>query len=148
MARIAVYEPLVSLGSKVSYRAEQGCPLARVKDLSPFERGRPLPPSEGNGSKSLTLKTERLAKPLTVAAGENDVYLKDSRMINIVGALTGAATVARITPENYAYTTQVLYGDITEGTPPNQNYKKFKVTLVSTPQLYVGSNGKLTYTQP
>ena len=50
MARIALYEPLVSLGSSFSYRAEQGCPLARVKDLSPFERGRPLPPSEGNVS--------------------------------------------------------------------------------------------------
>ena len=67
MARIALYEPLVSLGSSFSYRAEQGCPLARVKDLSPFERGRPLPPNEGNVSKSLTLKTERFAKPLTVA---------------------------------------------------------------------------------
>ena len=146
MARIAVYEPLVSLGSKVSYRAEQGCPLARVKDLSPFERGRPLPPSEGNGSKSLTLKTERFAKPLTVAAGKNDVYLKDSRMINIVGALTGAAFVARITPEKYRSGTQVLDGNIISGT--SQNYKKFKVTLVSTPQLFVGSNGKLTTTQP
>ena len=146
MARIAVYEPLVSLGSKVSYRAEQGCPLARVKDLSPFERGRPLPPSEGNGSKSLTLKTERFAKPLTVAAGENDVYLKDSRMINIVGALTGAKPVACITPEDYTSGTQVLNGDIMEGTP-QKNYKKFKVTQ-GTPQLYVGSDGKLTYTQP
>ena len=146
MARIAVYEPLVSLGSKVSYRAEQGCPLARVKDLSPFERGRPLPPSEGNGSKSLTLKTERFAKPLTVAAGKNDVYLKDSRMINIVGALTGARPVARITPESYRLGSQVLDGDIINGTP--QNYKKFKVTPVSVPQLYVGFDGKLTTTQP
>ena len=147
MARIAVYEPLVSLGSKVSYRAEQGCPLARVKDLSPFERGRPLPPSEGNVSKSLTLKTERFAKPLTVAAGENDVYLKDGTMIDIKGALTGAATVARITPESYTSGTQVLDGDITLGTP-QKNYKKFKVTPVSTPQLFVGFNGKLTTTQP
>ena len=146
MARIAVYEPLVSLGSKVSYRADQGYPLARVKDLSPFERGRPLPPSEGNGSKSLTLKTERFAKPLTVAAGKNDVYLKDGKTIEIVGVLTGADPVARITPENYAYTTQVLYGDITDGSP--QNYKKFKVTPVSFPQLFVGSDGKLTYNVP
>ena len=143
MARIAVYEPLVSLGSKVSYRAEQGCPLARVKDLSPFERGRPLPPSEGNGSKSLTLKTERFAKPLTVAAGENDVYLKDSRMINIVGALTGTAPVARITPENYAYTTQVLYGAITAGTAPNQNYTKFDVTPYGSILWTINSSGCL-----
>ena len=81
MARIALYEPLVSLGLKVSFRAERAsrservrgarslgkaCFL-RVKELSSFERGRPLPPSEGNVSKSLTLKTERFAKPLTVA---------------------------------------------------------------------------------
>ena len=117
-----------------------------MKDLSPFERGRPLPPSEGNGSKSLTLKTERFAKPLTVAAGENDVYLKDSRMINIVGALTGAAFVARITPEAYRSGTQVLDGDIISGTA--QNYKKFKVTQCSPLQLYVGFDGRLTTTQP
>ncbi len=142
MARIAVYEPLVSLGSKVSYRAEQGCPLARAKDLSPFERGRPLPPSEGNGSKSLTLKTERLAKPLAVAAGENDVYLKDSRVINIVGALTGTKPVASITPEYYSLTTQVLSGDITVGTP--QNYTKFVVTPDgSSPPWTIDSNGCL-----
>ncbi|MBC6713937.1 right-handed parallel beta-helix repeat-containing protein [Treponema sp. Marseille-Q3903] len=78
--------------------------------------------------------------------GKNDVYLKDGTMIDIKGALTGAAFVARITPEKYRSGTQVLDRDIISGTA--QNYKKFKVTLVSTPQLYVGSNGKLTTTQP
>ena len=116
-----------------------------MKDLSPFERGRPLPPSEANVSKSLTLKTERFAKPLTVAAGENDVYLKNGRTIDIVGALTGANPVARITPEDYREGTKVLNGDI-DGTP--QNYKKFKVTQNSAPYWYVGSNGKLTLTPP
>ena len=67
-------------------------------------------------------------------------------MINIVGALTGANPVAWITPENYEPDTKVLDGDIIIGTP--QNYKKFKVTPVSFPQLFVGSDGRLTTTQP
>ena len=78
--------------------------------------------------------------------GKNDVYLKDGTMIDIKGALTGAATVALITPEKYRSGTQVLDGNIISGT--SQNYKKFKVTLVSTPQLFVGSDGRLTTTQP
>ena len=82
----------------------------------------------------------------SAAAGKNDVYLKDGRMIDIVGALTGTAPVARITPETYSPTTQVLDGDITGGTP--QNYKKFRVTQDGVPLWYVGFDGKLTHTPP
>ena len=78
------------------------------------------------------------------ATGKNDVYLKDGKTINIVGALTGAKPVAWITPEKYEPDTKVLDGDIIIGT--SQNYKKFKVTPVSLPKLYVGSDGRLTYT--
>ena len=88
----------------------------------------------------------RIVPSASAAAGKNDVYLKDGRMIDIVGALTGTAPVARITPENYAYTTQVLYGNITGGTP--QNYKKFRVTQDGVPLWYVGFDGKLTHTPP
>ena len=89
----------------------------------------------------------RIVPSASAAAGKNDVYLKDGKTIDIVGVLTSATTVARITPENYAYTTQVLYGNITGGTP--QNYKKFRVTQAGVPPLwYVGSDGKLTHTPP
>ena len=60
--------------------------------------------------------------------GKNDVYLKRGKTIKLNGPLTGAETIARVTPETYAESTQVLYGAIIAGTPPNQNYTKFTVT--------------------
>ena len=88
----------------------------------------------------------RIVPPATAVAGKNDVYLQDGRTITVEDALTGTVPVARITPENYAYTTQVLDGNITGGTP--QNYKKFKVTQDGVPLWYVGFDGKLTHTPP
>ena len=60
--------------------------------------------------------------------GKNDVYLKSGKTIKLTGPLTGAETIARVTPETYAESTQVLYGAIIAGTPPNQNHTKFTVT--------------------
>ena len=60
--------------------------------------------------------------------GKNDVYLKNGKKIILTGPLTGAETIARVTPETYAESTQVLYGAITAGTPPDQNHTKFTVT--------------------
>ena len=98
-----------------------------------------------NGQFTMQGSTRIVPPTPPLIAGINDVYLKDSRMINIVGALTGVKPVACITPEDDSWGTKVLDGDITGGTP--QNYKKFKVTD-SVPQLYVGSDGKLTTTPP
>ena len=98
-----------------------------------------------NGQFTMQGSTRIVPPAPPLIAGKNDVYLKNGRMINIVDALTGAKPVACITPEDYTSGTQVLNGDIIEGTP-QKNYKKFKVTPVSAPYLYVGSDGKLTYT--
>ena len=69
----------------------------------------------------------------------NDVYLKAGKMITLAGALSNNP-VARITPENYEPSpgvfAQVLTGDITAGSPPNQNYTKFAVT----PQTFPAQN--------
>ncbi|AIW88788.1 hypothetical protein JO41_02380 [Treponema sp. OMZ 838] len=76
-------------------------------------------------------------------AHKNDVYLAAdttaTAKIKLNGALTGTPPVARITVPNDKYlpTTQVLDGDITDGTP--QNYTKFTVT----PQTL--SDGKILY---
>ena len=62
----------------------------------------------------------------------NDVYLEgtasDNAKITVNGTLTGTAPVARITvgDNNYKYSTQVLDGDRTTGSP--KNYTKFTVT--------------------
>ena len=62
----------------------------------------------------------------------NDVYLEgtasDNAKITVNGTLTGTAPVARITvgDNNYTYSTQVLDGAITTGSP--ENYTKFTVT--------------------
>ena len=77
---------------------------------------------------------------------DNDIYLPGGRVVTITGgALTGTAPVARITPETYNTSTQVL----TAGsgvTLANETYK-FAVTpqIVSgTPQPWtVGGNGYL-----
>ena len=67
-------------------------------------------------------------------AHKNDVYLAAdttaTAKIKLNGALTGTPPVARITVPNDKYlpTTQVLIGNVTAGTAPNQNYTKFTVT--------------------
>ncbi len=80
------------------------------------------------------------AKVDTSNPSRNDVYLKTGKMITLDGLLTGTAPVALITPENYEPSpgvfAQVLTGDITAGSPPNQNYTKFAVT----PQTFPAQN--------
>ncbi|UTC50689.1 right-handed parallel beta-helix repeat-containing protein [Treponema sp. OMZ 855] len=81
----------------------------------------------------------------------NDVYLSGfstNTKIKLDGVLSGVAPVARITVSNNKYlpSTQVLDGDITEGTP--QNYTKFTVTPKtlgggSTQQWEINSSGFL-----
>lgn len=63
--------------------------------------------------------------------GKNDVFLAGGSMITIEGVLNPeGGTAARITVGTTGYNsgTKVLDGAITEGTTPNQNYTKFKVT--------------------
>ncbi|WP_315601990.1 hypothetical protein [Treponema socranskii] len=93
-------------------------------------------------------KTRIVPPGVPPIAGINDVYLKNERTITVEDALTGTVPVARITPETYSPTTQVLDGDITAGTAPNQNYKKFTVTPEgfgggATQEWEVDENGKL-----
>ena len=62
---------------------------------------------------------------------DNDVFLRadssGSAKITVDSSLSPAGGIAaRITPESYNMTTQVLAGSITDGTP--QNYTKFTVT--------------------
>nr|WP_180486949.1 right-handed parallel beta-helix repeat-containing protein [Treponema socranskii] len=78
--------------------------------------------------------------------GENDVYLENGRKIKIVNILTGTAPVARITvPDaNYAASTQVLDGDITNGQPGN--YTKFTVTPKGSEKWEIDSTGCLQET--
>ena len=61
--------------------------------------------------------------------GKNDVYLKSGKTINITDELLVLVPVARITPETYAESVQVLSGNIAGFSwSPNENYKKFTVT--------------------
>ena len=79
--------------------------------------------------------------------GKNDVYLEDDTKITLDGELSPAGgTAARITVADSQYNParQVLDGNITAGTAPNQNYRKFTVTPKSGQMWYVDSNGKLT----
>ena len=76
-----------------------------------------------DGTDAVTVKMSGTAR----IDANNDVYLKGGRKITVDGQLNPLGGVAaRITPENYNMTTQVLDGDITEGTP--QNYTRFTVT--------------------
>lgn len=99
------------------------------------------------GSACVTPSTgEDVNKP-----GKNDVYLEDDTKITVDGELSPAGgTAARITVADGQYdpSTQVLDGDITKGTAPNQNYRKFTVTPNSGQMWYVDRNGKLTTTSP
>ena len=73
--------------------------------------------------------------------GKNDVYLPSPHgKITIVGELTPVGgTAARITPDRYETTQQVLDGDIETGS----NYTKFKVTPNGTEQWGIDSDGGL-----
>lgn len=99
------------------------------------------------GSACVTPSTgEDVNKP-----GKNDVYLEDDAKITVDGELSPAGgTAARITVADIQYNParQVLDGNITAGTAPNQNYRKFTVTPKSGQMWYVDSNGKLTTTSP
>lgn len=79
----------------------------------------------------LWLKGKTVITPSTESdintKGKNDVYLANGTLIKVDGHLMGTAPiVARITPETYAESTQVLGSNIAGGTPPN--YTKFSVT--------------------
>ncbi|QTQ10885.1 hypothetical protein HRI96_00955 [Treponema parvum] len=82
---------------------------------------------------------------VTPTAADNDVYLANNCKIELVGSLTSTAPVARITvPDaNYAATTQVLDGAISNGTPAN--YTKFTVTPQTSPakKWIIDEHGKL-----
>ena len=91
------------------------------------------------GSATVTPSTgEDANKP-----GKNDVYLPSPHgKITIEDELTPeGGTAARITPEDYRTTQQVLGGAITTGTP--QNYTKFKVTPNGSEQWGIDSDGCL-----
>ena len=97
---------------------------------------------------TLTLKGASVITPSEgTEKGKNDVYLVPNAYIRITDNLS-ASQVARISMEdaNYgAYSTMpVLQGDV------NNNYRKFTVTPGGYPSQnwYVGSDGKLTTTQP
>ena len=87
---------------------------------------------DGLNIASFTMKGSATVNPSTGGdankVGKNDVYLPSPRgKINIEGELKPVGgTAARITPERYETTAQVLTGAITTGTP--QNYTKFTVT--------------------
>lgn len=87
------------------------------------------------GSATVTPKADTSGKH------ENDVYLPTPRYrITIVGELTPVGgTAARITPDRYETTQQVLDGDITIGS----NYTKFTVTPNGTEQWGIDSDGFL-----
>ncbi|WP_277055240.1 hypothetical protein [Treponema socranskii] len=127
--------------------------ILTLKDVT-LERGDATSSDDTNGgavyvSNVGELKIEGstfIVPPATAAAGKNDVYLKGDRKISVDGALTGGYPVARITPENYSGGTQVLYGDITSGTP--QNNTKFAVTPENDGTVWcVGADGKLALVQ-
>lgn len=72
--------------------------------------------------------------------GKNDVFLPVNAKIIIEGNLTPVGgKAARITPEQYDETRQVLDGAITTGS----NYTKFKVTPNGTEQWGIDSDGCL-----
>ena len=74
--------------------------------------------------------------------GKNDVFLPVNAKIIIEGNLTPVGgKAARITPDRYETTQQVLGDDITTGTP--KNYTKFKVTPNGSELWKINSNGGL-----
>ncbi|UTC48990.1 right-handed parallel beta-helix repeat-containing protein [Treponema vincentii] len=75
------------------------------------------------------------------APGKNDVYLKNGNTIKLTGPLTAAGTVARITPEIYSESTQVLGGT---STLLSSEHGKFTVTQPDDGFLWkIKDNGRL-----
>ena len=77
--------------------------------------------------------------------GKNEIYLQDGK-IKLTGKLSagnGEAGRISVMSSNYQTSTQVLTGDNL-----TVNCKKFTVTPNGSVNWYVGSNGKLTQTQP
>ena len=70
---------------------------------------------------------------------DNDVYLNDSRMITVNGTLTPAGGIAaRLTPETYGTTRQVL-----DGSKVGTEHGKFTVTPKGSEHWIVGNSGTL-----
>ena len=103
----------------------------------------------GSNAKKFTMKGTSCITPSTGTdedkKGKNDVFLTGGKMITIDGELTHTGIVARITvgTTDYSSGTKVLDGAITEGTAPNQNYTKFKVTPKDGGGWKVNNQGKL-----
>ena len=98
---------------------------------------------DGLNNASFTMKGSATVTPKADTPGkhENDVYLPSPYgKITIVGELTPVGgTAARITPDQYETTHQVLGGDIAIGS----NYTKFKVTPNGSELWEIGNNGYL-----
>ena len=98
---------------------------------------------DGLNIASFTMKGSATVTPKADTSGkhENDVYLPVNVKIIIEGNLipVDGGMAARITPERYETTRQVLDGDITTGS----NYTKFTVTPNGTEQWEIGNNGFL-----
>ena len=96
---------------------------------------------EMTGSAKVTVSTEADKNK----DGANEIFLQAGE-IKVTGTLTaGDGQAGRISvtrPSGYISSRKVLRGDITA------NYKKFTVTPKNTANWYVGSDGKLTQTQP
>lgn len=75
--------------------------------------------------------------------GKNDVYLGNGKTIKIDAPLSQSGIVARITPQTYTTTTQIL-----TGTELPNVYTKFTVTDQSTQSWTIKEDGKLERTYP
>jgi len=101
----------------------------------------------GSKAKKFTMKGSSCITPSTEPneheKGNNDVFLTESKKINLIDTLTGTSPVARITvgTNKYKEGEQVL-----DGSKVDSEYLKFSVTRGGSPQKnwYVGNDGKLT----
>ena len=95
-----------------------------------------------NGTLSMENFTEVTPSAGTAqyTAGENDVYLKEGKMITVKDRWTSSSLVARITLENYSKGVQVLTGDTV-----SYNYNNFTVTPDSETGMpwYIDNSGTL-----
>ena len=101
---------------------------------------------DGLNIRSFTMKGSATVTPSTGEDAnkpdKNDVYLAINGKITIEDNLTPVGGMAaRITPEQYDTTRQVLDGNITMDTP--QNYTKFTVTPNGTELWEIDNNGYL-----
>ncbi|MGP1475681.1 MAG: beta strand repeat-containing protein [Treponema sp.] len=96
---------------------------------------------EMTGSAKVTVSTEADKNK----DGANEIFLQAGE-IKVTGTLTAgdgqAGRISVLRPGGYKLSRKVLKGDITA------NYKKFTVTPKNIENWYVGSDGKLTQTQP